>query len=65
MRIGTHDNSPHPPAQVTRKQVSTAIKSAVVIDYKKFRDVIRAEMEAFMKEFAKSGRLDMSEDDEL
>lgn len=40
-----------------------AIKNAVVIDYKKFRDVIKAEITAFMKELAGSGGLGMSEDE--
>jgi len=43
--------------------VCAAIKSAVDIDYKKFRDVIRAEMAAFVKELAESGGLGMSEDE--
>jgi len=36
-----------------------------VIDYKKFRGVIRTEIATFMADLAKSGRLDMSEDNEL
>lgn len=63
----THDDKPPttPTAQVSRRQVCTAIKNAVVIDYKKFRGVIRTEIATFMADLAKSGRLDMSEDNEL